>query len=56
MSFVEKVKNEINKRRIRLTGGGTSVIDASYNPTTNEDYFQTAEGRGSKVETLPGWY
>jgi hypothetical protein len=33
------------------------VIDASYNPlSTNEDYFfpQTAEGRGSKVETLPG--
>jgi len=39
------------------TGGGQSVIDASYNPlSTNEDYFfpQTAEGRGSKVDTLPG--
>jgi hypothetical protein len=58
MSFVEKVKNEIQQRRIpSSTGGGTSVIDASYNPlSTNEDYFfpQTAEGRGSKVETLPG--
>ena len=58
MSFVEKVKNEIQQRRIpSATGGGTSVIDASYNPlSTNEDYFfpQTAEGRGSKVETLPG--
>jgi hypothetical protein len=33
------------------------MIDASYNPlSVNEDYFfpQTAEGRGSKVETLPG--
>ena len=33
------------------------VIDSAYNPlSTNEDYFfpQTAEGRGSKVETLPG--
>jgi hypothetical protein len=58
MSFVERVKNEIQQRRIpSSTGGGTSVVDASYNPlSTNEDYFfpQTAEGRGSKVETLPG--
>jgi len=58
MSFVEKVKNEIQQRRIpSATGGGASVVDASYNPlSTNEDYFfpQTAEGRGSKVETLPG--
>lgn len=32
-------------------------MDATYNPLSiNEDYFlpQTAEGRGSKVETLPG--
>jgi hypothetical protein len=58
MSFVERVKNEIQQRRIpSATGGGSTVIDASYNPlSTNEDYFfpQTAEGRGSKVETLPG--
>ncbi len=58
MGFVERVKNEIHQRRIpSSTGGGTSVIDASYNPLSiNEDYFfpQTAEGRGSKVETLPG--
>ena len=58
MSFVERVKNEIQQRRIpSSTGGGTSVIDSSYNPlSTNEDYFfpQTAEGRGSRVETLPG--
>ena len=58
MSFVERVKNEIHQRRIpSQTGGGQNVIDSAYNPLSiNEDYFfpQTAEGRGSKVETLPG--
>jgi hypothetical protein len=58
MAFVERVKNEIQQRRIPSNaGGGTSMIDASYNPlSANEDYFfpQTAEGRGSKVDTLPG--
>jgi hypothetical protein len=58
MSFVERVKNEIQQRRIpSATGGGNNVVDSSYNPlSVNEDYFfpQTAEGRGSKVETLPG--
>src|SRR5210317_686018 len=58
MQFVERVKTEIHQRRIpSKTGGGTNVIDSAYNPlSTNEDYFfpQTAEGRGSKVETLPG--
>ena len=58
MSFVERVKNEIHQRRIpSQNGGGQSVVDASYNPLSiSEDYFfpQTAEGRGSKVDTLPG--
>ena len=58
MQFVERVKTEIHQRRIpSKTGGGQTVIDSSYNPLSiNEDYFfpQTAEGRGSKVETLPG--
>ena len=58
MQFVERVKTEIHQRRIpSSTGGGSNVIDSSYNPLSiNEDYFfpQTAEGRGSKVETLPG--
>ena len=58
MGFVERIKNEIHQRRIpSATGGGTSVIDASFNPLSiNEDYFfpQTAEGRGSTVDTLPG--
>jgi hypothetical protein len=58
MGFVERVKNEVNQRRIpSVTGGSQTVIDAGYNPLSiNEDYFfpQTAEGRGSKVEVLPG--
>lgn len=58
MAFVERVKNEIHQRRIpSQTGGGANILDTTYNPLSiNEDYFfpQTAEGRGSKVETLPG--
>jgi hypothetical protein len=57
MGFVERVKNEIHQRRIPSSTGGGSAIDSTYNPLSiNEDYFfpQTAEGRGSKVETLPG--
>jgi hypothetical protein len=57
MGFVERVKNEIHQRRIPSSTGGGSAIDSAYNPLSiNEDYFfpQTAEGRGSKVETLPG--
>ena len=58
MSFVERVKNEVNQRRIpSVTGGSQSVVDASYNPLSiNEDYFfpKTAEGRGSEVTLLQG--
>jgi hypothetical protein len=58
MQFVERVKNEMHQRRIPTnSGGGANMMDASYNPLSiNEDYFfpQTAEGRGSSVEVLPG--
>jgi len=58
MAFVERIKNEIHQRRIPTqTGGGANMMDATYNPlSTNEDYFfpQTADGRGSSVDTLPG--
>lgn len=58
MDFVERTKNEVHQTRIpNMTGGGTKVMDAAYNPLSiMEDYFfaQTAEGRGSKVEVLPG--
>jgi hypothetical protein len=57
MAFVERIKNEIHQRRIPSIYGGSSVVDASYNPLSmNEDYFfpVTADGRGSSVEVLPG--
>ena len=58
MAFVERVKNEMHQRRIpTVAGGGQSLMDSSYNPlSVGEDYFfpQTADGRGSTVDTLPG--
>lgn len=58
MAHVERIKNEIHQRQIpNRNGGGSSVLDASYNPLSQlEDYFfaQGSDGRGSKVETLPG--
>jgi len=58
MAFVERVKNEMHQRRIpTVNGGGANFMDAAYNPLSiNEDYFfpQTADGRGSSVDTLPG--
>jgi hypothetical protein len=58
MAYVERVKNEIHQRRIPTqTGGGATVMDATYNPmSTLEDYFfpVTADGRGSSVEVMPG--
>ena len=58
MQFVERIKNEIHQRRIpTTTGGGTNMMDASYNPLSiGEDYFfpVTADGRGSDVTTLAG--
>ena len=55
---LERIKNEIHQRRIpSKTGGGQNITDSAYNPLSiMEDYFfaSTAEGRGSKVETLPG--
>ena len=58
MAFVERIKNEVHQRRIpSQTGGGTNMMDATYNPLSmNEDFFfpVTADGRGSSVEPLPG--
>lgn len=57
-AHLERIKTEIHQRRIpSKTGGGNNITDSAYNPLSiMEDYFfaQTAEGRGSKVETLPG--
>jgi len=58
MAFVERIKNEIHQRRIPTqTGGGVNMMDATYNPLSqNEDFFfpVTADGRGSTVDTLQG--
>ena len=58
MAFVERVKNEMHQRRIpTYSGGGTSMMDSSYNPLSiGEDFFFPVgqDGRGSSVDTLPG--
>lgn len=58
MAFVERVKNEVWQRRIpSQSGGGTNMMDATYNPMSmNEDYFFPvgADGKGSDVTTLAG--
>lgn len=58
MAYLERIKNEIQQKRIpSRTGGQGNLIDATYNPMSMlEDYFfaQNSEGKGSKVETLPG--
>ena len=61
MAYVERIKNEIHQRRIPSKSGGQggsqNTMDATYSPiSTNEDYFfpVSAEGRGSKVDVLPG--
>lgn len=57
-AYVERIKNEFHQRRFpSRTGGGAGIVDATYNPLSMmEDFFlaQTAGGRGSKIETLPG--
>jgi hypothetical protein len=56
--YLERVRYEVQQKRIpSRTGGGANVIDSTYNPMSIlEDYFfaVTSEGRGSKVEVLPG--
>lgn len=56
--YLERIRYEVQQKRIpSRTGGGESIADSAYNPMSMlEDYFfaATADGRGSKVETLPG--
>ena len=55
---LDKVKKEIHQRRVpSRTSTGSFLVDSQYNPLgILEDFFfsQSADGRGSKVETLPG--
>ena len=56
--YLERIRYEVQQKRIpSRTGGGSNVVDSTYNPMSIlEDYFfaVTSEGRGSKVEVLPG--
>jgi len=52
-TYIEKVKNKMRQRQVVTNG----QVESDYNPaSTQEDYFlaQSGEGRGSRVETLPG--
>lgn len=56
-AYLESVKNEMKQKRIPNANGGQENIDSIYNPMSmTEDYIfgATANGRGSRVETLPG--
>lgn len=56
-SYLENIKNEIRQRKIPSFGGGVEQVDSVYNPQSmSEDFFfaQRPDGKGSKVETLPG--
>lgn len=55
--YLEQIKNEIRQRKIPSSGGGHQQVDSAYNPQTmGEDFFfaQRADGKGSRIETLPG--
>lgn len=56
-TYLEQIKNEIRQKKIPNINGGTAEVDSVYNPQSmNEDFFFASrpDGRGSKVETLPG--
>jgi len=56
-TYLEQIKNEIKQKKIPTQAGGKSEIESVYNPQSmSEDFFfaQRADGRGSRVETLPG--
>lgn len=56
-TYLEQIKNEIKQKKVPNIHGGQSNVDSVYNPQSmSEDFFfaQRADGRGSKVDTLPG--
>lgn len=57
-AHLEAVKNDIHQRRIPNRGAnGQNMMDAAYNPLALQDDFyfaNSSDGRGSRVETLPG--
>ena len=55
--YLENIKNEIKQKKVPNVNGGHTEIDSVYNPQSmQEDFFlaQRPDGRGSKVDTLPG--
>lgn len=56
-TYLEQIKNEIKQKKVPNIHGGQSDVDSVYNPQSmSEDFFfaQRADGKGSKVDTLPG--
>lgn len=56
-TYLENIKNEIKQKKVPNIHGGQSNVDSVYSPQAmNEDFFFAVRenGRGSKVETLPG--
>jgi len=56
-AYLEGIKNEIRQRKVPTFGGGVEQVDSVYNPQSmSEDFFfaQRPDGKGSKVDTLPG--
>lgn len=56
-SYLENIKNEIKQKKIPNINGGAAEVDSVYNPQSmSEDFFFASrpDGRGSRVETLPG--
>lgn len=55
--YLEGIKNEIKQKKIPNSQGGQPTVDTVYNPQSmSEDFFFASrpDGRGSRVETLPG--
>ncbi len=55
--YLDRIRTEIKQKRIPSESGGTNKMDSTYNAASmQEDFYiaQTADGRGSKIETLPG--
>lgn len=57
--YLEQIKNEIRQKKVpgQSNNGQKDIVDGQYDPTSiQEDMFfpVTANGRGSRVETLPG--
>lgn len=55
--YLESIKNEIKQKKIPTLNGGQQEVDSVYNPhSMSEDFYFASrpDGRGSRVETLPG--